>query len=108
MKNNKYIKISAGLGVFALAIGFGLTLGLSPAKVQAANFTPNENYSATANNGSNPSNFYQEMSDLMKKNNIDCPMLGNDGDANVQDINSGNFNGANMMNFGSNIPNQQP
>ncbi len=118
MKNNKFAyKIFAGLGMLALIIGIGFNTGLSPANAQTNNASPNGNFNGMMSNIPNSGQFYKEMSDLMKKYNVNCPMLGNDGDENNvnQGATSGNFRGAGvmggnnggMMNFGSNTPNQQ-
>jgi len=120
MKNNKFAyKIFAGLGMLALIIGIGFNTGLSPAKAQTNDVSPNGNFNGTMGNiSTNSGQFYKEMSDLMKKYNVNCPMLGNDGDENNnnQDTTSRNFRGAgmmgdnsvDMMNFRSNTPSQQP
>ncbi len=106
--------------MLALIIGVGFTTGLSPANAQtnnANNANPNENFNGMMGNIPNSGQFYNEMSDLMKKYNVNCPMLGNDGDENDanQGATSGNFrgagmmggNGGSMMNFRPNTPSQQ-
>lgn len=100
MKNNKLVyKISAGLGMLALIVGVGFATWFSPANAQTNNANPNGNFNGMMGNIPNSSQFYKEMSDLMKKYNVNCPMLGNDGDENNtnQGATSGNFQGAGMM-----------